>query len=376
MANRRRRLAAARDRHGHTQESLARALGVEPSTVARWERGAGTPRPGVRTRLAAELGITLDELTGLLDGDAPDALAPTPPTPRTVAALNVIGQADAADAVDALHDLVDHYAHAAAETAYDELLQLRRHAGELSDGLAGPRRKDLAVATGWLSTLLAMAASGAGDTAAAVVWCRDAERHGRAAGHLEIVGWSEMTRAVISYYQGSAGRSAAIAERGRVAAPVGTVVHARLAAQEMRAVRFGGHRGHGPCAAPGGRGSGRAPGGLRRHRRVLDPSHRRRPAVRGDVPAAVRGCRRRRRGDRARSVHRGSWPVSCPCAAHPRPGRGRPGTRRRSGGGRDGGAHWRSAGVGDDGARPAAGSGARRQLRRGRRGLLLPRALP
>ncbi|MGV9267273.1 helix-turn-helix domain-containing protein [Kitasatospora sp. NPDC003701] len=59
-------LAVQRDAAGHTQESLAEALGLDRSTVGRWERGKGEPRPWQRPRLAEELGVGLGELKDLI----------------------------------------------------------------------------------------------------------------------------------------------------------------------------------------------------------------------------------------------------------------------------------------------------------------------
>ena len=59
-------LVNARKRQGHTLESLAHALSVEPSTVRRWERGTSDPMPLTWPRLAQELDITTDELVGFL----------------------------------------------------------------------------------------------------------------------------------------------------------------------------------------------------------------------------------------------------------------------------------------------------------------------
>ena len=52
---------------GLTQEALAAAVGVQRSTVARWETGATEPMLWVRPRLAATLGLTLEELHGMLE---------------------------------------------------------------------------------------------------------------------------------------------------------------------------------------------------------------------------------------------------------------------------------------------------------------------
>jgi transcriptional regulator with XRE-family HTH domain len=62
----RRRFARARRSAGYTQESLAAYLGVERSTVARWEQGDTEPQPYVRPRLAEALSLSRDELDALL----------------------------------------------------------------------------------------------------------------------------------------------------------------------------------------------------------------------------------------------------------------------------------------------------------------------
>ncbi|GAA1291487.1 hypothetical protein GCM10009634_43820 [Saccharothrix xinjiangensis] len=66
MGDRRDSFIARRELMGHTQESLADAVGVEFSTVGRWERGGLTPQPYRRPRIAKALGLTLEELNALL----------------------------------------------------------------------------------------------------------------------------------------------------------------------------------------------------------------------------------------------------------------------------------------------------------------------
>ncbi|MBF6331128.1 helix-turn-helix domain-containing protein [Nocardia transvalensis] len=72
-------LARTRRDRGQTQETLAHRLGVDVSSVARWERGTSTPSPRLRVALARELGLRLDELACLLNGGErqPAACAPT-----------------------------------------------------------------------------------------------------------------------------------------------------------------------------------------------------------------------------------------------------------------------------------------------------------
>jgi transcriptional regulator with XRE-family HTH domain/2-phospho-L-lactate guanylyltransferase (CobY/MobA/RfbA family) len=67
---RRTRLAARRRLVGLTQESLAEQLEVDRVTVTRWESGDTAPQPWQRPKLARLLRITVDELDGLLSGEA------------------------------------------------------------------------------------------------------------------------------------------------------------------------------------------------------------------------------------------------------------------------------------------------------------------
>lgn len=67
MPIRRTALAARREALGFTQETLAMAMDVEFSTVGRWERGALTPQPWRRQRLANVLQVSLTDLDALLN---------------------------------------------------------------------------------------------------------------------------------------------------------------------------------------------------------------------------------------------------------------------------------------------------------------------
>lgn len=60
------RLARARRTAGYTQESFAEALGVDRSTVARWEAGDHEPLPYLRPKMARLLGVSREELNELL----------------------------------------------------------------------------------------------------------------------------------------------------------------------------------------------------------------------------------------------------------------------------------------------------------------------
>lgn len=73
MATRREELARRRAARGFTQESLAERLGIDRSTVGRWERGTMTPLPWNQPDLAKALALTPEALADLLDDGGPPA---------------------------------------------------------------------------------------------------------------------------------------------------------------------------------------------------------------------------------------------------------------------------------------------------------------
>ncbi|MFD4191919.1 helix-turn-helix transcriptional regulator [Amycolatopsis thermoflava] len=70
---------------GYPQEAFATAVGVEFTTVGRWERGELTPQPWRRGRIAKALGVTLEELGALLSPDTRrNSQRPAPSEQRVV----------------------------------------------------------------------------------------------------------------------------------------------------------------------------------------------------------------------------------------------------------------------------------------------------
>ncbi|MGH3822945.1 MAG: hypothetical protein ACRDRA_08960 [Pseudonocardiaceae bacterium] len=162
--------------------------------------------------------------------------------PRVVRALEVTRHAAVSElaALEDLDTVVEHYKQTFRNTPpselYDEILRVRIHAGSLLDGTrAANNHSDLVVAAGWLSNLLALLTHDLHDRAASLVWCADAERYSREARYPELGGWAAQTRVLMSFYDGQAREAVTHAQRGQQLAPLGTVVHAKLVAQEMRA---------------------------------------------------------------------------------------------------------------------------------------------
>lgn len=59
-----RRLRHARKKTPLTQADLGEKVGVEPSTVSRWESGKDMPEDSRLPDIAKHLGVTIEELTG------------------------------------------------------------------------------------------------------------------------------------------------------------------------------------------------------------------------------------------------------------------------------------------------------------------------
>ncbi|ONI71177.1 hypothetical protein ALI144C_52665 [Actinosynnema sp. ALI-1.44] len=74
-------LADRRHAAGYTQEIFADKLGVDRTTVGRWERGVQSPQPWQRPDLATALDISLDHLDDLLRRTKRHASTSTAPQP-------------------------------------------------------------------------------------------------------------------------------------------------------------------------------------------------------------------------------------------------------------------------------------------------------
>jgi DNA-binding XRE family transcriptional regulator len=102
----RRALAERREIVGHSQETLARIVGVEPTTVGRWERGETCPQPWCRPKLADALAVSVEELDIMLtEGRPVDHGQSGSSEPRVTGELLDVGAADGLP-VDPEHDPV------------------------------------------------------------------------------------------------------------------------------------------------------------------------------------------------------------------------------------------------------------------------------
>jgi transcriptional regulator with XRE-family HTH domain len=138
-----------------------------------------------------------------------------------------------------LEQTAEHYAtvfrRSLPETLYPELLGVRLHVGGLLNGsLTLAQHRDLLVTAGWLSNLLGLLCFDLGDPAAAGAWCTDVEKRAEDATHPELAAWASQTRVLMAFYDGKPREAVAYAEKGQAFAPLGTVAHVKLVAQEMR----------------------------------------------------------------------------------------------------------------------------------------------
>jgi DNA-binding XRE family transcriptional regulator len=85
MAAKRYRLAQRRKTVGFTQETLAEQLGVDSTTVRRWESGEASPQPWIRPKLARHLQVSVDQLEDLLHASVTDDLYTAHPLVDTTA---------------------------------------------------------------------------------------------------------------------------------------------------------------------------------------------------------------------------------------------------------------------------------------------------
>lgn len=127
MAFRRQQLTQRRKAVGFTQESLAEHLGVERSTVIRWEGGDSEPLPSIRPSLARALQVSIDQLSELLttSEDAGPAPAVAADPEETTPALLAQGGSE-----------LDNPSHPQVAETVEALRRALRSAGVSADDLA------------------------------------------------------------------------------------------------------------------------------------------------------------------------------------------------------------------------------------------------
>ncbi|WP_233513758.1 helix-turn-helix transcriptional regulator [Micromonospora craterilacus] len=208
---RRHRLALRRKALGHTQESLAEKLGVDRTTVVRWERGESAPQPWVRLGLAEALQTTVDQLDELLCDV--EEVKPAQQTPSWTSRGAIADPRLVSDAADLLandpllltapisHDSIESLqsdmavlARTVSTAAFDVFTTARRlciEARTLAERARRPRDlTDLYVVIGQGTALMASAAFDLGYWNDSAALSRTANQYADLAGQPSLVTWT------------------------------------------------------------------------------------------------------------------------------------------------------------------------------------------
>ncbi|MHC0432651.1 helix-turn-helix transcriptional regulator, partial [Streptomyces sp. O3] len=252
MTSRRRRLAERRKACGLNQEEFAEAVGVDRSTVQRWEGGKTDPQPWQRPKIAKALALTSAELDALL---VPDAYAP--PQSRTAWISDApSGSDDEFDALELARRVsasdVGRETLSRLELAFDELAmkypvsppqdlleRVRKHSAYVSHlmdarmTLAEQRR--LYVVGGWFQLLGATLHIDLKQEHAATARLQTAATLAQHADHREIEAWCYETDAWRVLTDGDYARALELSQAAQELAPAGTSAAIQATAQEGRA---------------------------------------------------------------------------------------------------------------------------------------------
>ncbi|OZM83601.1 helix-turn-helix domain-containing protein [Pseudonocardia sp. MH-G8] len=244
MAGRRERLVRARKAAGVTQEDLAYRVGVDRSTVGRWECGETEPQPWHRRKIARQLGITAAQLDHLIAGSPPEPPPGNGDAEGEAEAQELVRRASASDVGEAtltqLEQLVDDLASSYATTQPAALLtrtrQHLRYVGQLLDGRKTLREhRRLLAAGGWLSLLAATLHVDLEQQAAAVARLRTSDSLARESGHDEIRAWALETEAWRVLTLGDYAQASSLSQGAQQLAPAGSSALIQATAQEGRA---------------------------------------------------------------------------------------------------------------------------------------------
>ncbi|MFH8555481.1 helix-turn-helix transcriptional regulator [Streptomyces celluloflavus] len=251
MTSRRRRLAERRKACGFNQEEFAEAVGVDRSTVQRWESGKNDPQPCQRPRIAKVLAITAAELDALL---VPDAYAP----PASRNSWVAVDSADSDDEFDALElarrvsasdvgrETLDRLEFAFDDLAakypvsppQDLLQRVRKHSAyvaRLMDArMTLVDRRRLYVVGGWFQLLGATLHIDLHQNDAATARLQTAATLAQHAEHREIEAWCYETDAWRVLTDGEYKRALELSLIAQNLAPSGTSAAIQATAQEGR----------------------------------------------------------------------------------------------------------------------------------------------
>jgi DNA-binding XRE family transcriptional regulator len=250
MATKRQRFAERRKACSFSQEAFAEALGVDRTTVQRWEKGENDPQPWHRPKIIKLLDTTSAELDSLLSTEVR--------TPRTVSdwnswlppasddELNSLELARRVQASDVGRETLDRLQRAFDELAIlypvaspQELLgRVRQHlvyAAHLMDSrktLEEHRR--LLVISGWFSLLGATLHIDLNQAHAATARLQTAATLAQHSDHPEIQAWCYETEAWRVLTDGDYEKALELSQTAQHFAPRGSSVAIQATAQEGR----------------------------------------------------------------------------------------------------------------------------------------------
>lgn len=250
MAAKRQRLAQRRKACGYSQEEFGDALGVDRTTVQRWERGDVDPRPHLRPKMSQLLQLTSKELDELLTSNivsesADQRVAHVIQThDDELESWELARRAQSSDVgeetLSRLEVAFEELAIAYPKSAPHELLQkVRKHASyvarllDAKKTLAEHRR--LLVLGGWLSLLGATVHIDLKQNAAATARLQTASILARQAEYQEIEAWCYETEAWRVLTDGDYVRAVELSQIAQGIAPAGSSALIQSTAQEGRA---------------------------------------------------------------------------------------------------------------------------------------------
>jgi transcriptional regulator with XRE-family HTH domain len=240
VPGRRARLARARRDAGLTQESLAHRLGVDRSTIGRWESGETDPLPWARQKLATILGVTAPQLDDLFDHPPADSS----PNDAELEALELVRRVAASDVGEttlvqielAVDDLASSYATSQPAALLARTRQHLCYVAQLLDGRKTLREhRRILVVGGWLSLLAATLHIDLQQPAPATARLRAADSLARECGHAEIRAWCLETEAWRVLTAGDYAYAATLAQGAQAIAPAASSAMIQATAQEGRA---------------------------------------------------------------------------------------------------------------------------------------------
>jgi transcriptional regulator with XRE-family HTH domain len=257
VGNKRETFAARREAMGLTQESLADRMGVEPSTVGRWERGELTPQPWRRPRIAKALEVSLERLDELLTRGPADTSRrnradehPERGVMDADDAARFAREVVAARVSEATLDQVDGDVHRFAEEyvsrplteLHCEIRQVRNHVfGLVRDNRHPNQMRRLYLSASRASGLQAHVCLDLGDYRAAHVHARTAFLCADLADHHGMRAWVRGLQSLIAYWDGRLSDAVEFARDGNRFPTSGSIT-ARLSSLEARACAARGDR--------------------------------------------------------------------------------------------------------------------------------------